>query len=471
MPKQISPEKTAELSMHAPYMKTFLNLLGNTLLVSIIDFTVWFALTFYIYLQTRSVFATAIISGIYLVITVFTGIWFGSLVDHHKKKLMMMLSTAASFILYAICFAIYQSVSHDVFKDASHPILWVFVTTLLLGVIAGNIRTIALPTIVTILIPEDKRARANGLVGTASGMSFLVTSVISGFLVAKGGMFYVLLLGAIVQVLAIVHLWFIKVPEKGIVHAEGAPKPDKKIDLRGTWAIVRGVPGLVALILFTTFNNFLGGVFMALMDAYGLSLVSVESWGLLWGLLSTGFIVGGLLIAKIGLGKNPVRSLLLVNIILWAVSSVFTIQASLILLIVGMYIYMLLMPYAEASEQTILQRVVPYERQGRVFGFAQSVEQSASPLTAFMIGPIAQFIFIPYMTNGSGVNLIGGWFGTGPDRGIALLFTITGIIGLIATIIALNSTYYRRLSKRYLESKGDAAPIDVDQVVKDGLVQ
>jgi DHA3 family multidrug efflux protein-like MFS transporter len=40
---------------------------------------------------------------------------------------------------------------------------------------------------------------------------------------------------------------------------------------------------------------------------------------------------------------------------------------------------MLLGPYAEAAEHTTLQKVVPLERQGRVFGFAQSVEQSAHP--------------------------------------------------------------------------------------------
>ena len=63
---------------------------------------------------------------------------------------------------------------------------------------------------------------------------------------------------------------------------------------------------------------------------------------------------------------------------------------------------MILVPYAEAAEQTILQKVVPYERQGRVFGFAQSVEQAASPLTAFLIGPLTQFVFIPFMTDGAG---------------------------------------------------------------------
>ena len=94
---------------------------------------------------------------------------------------------------------------------------------------------------------------------------------------------------------------------------------------------------------------------------------------------------------------------------------------------------------------------MPKERQGRVFGFAQSVEQGASPLTAFLIGPLTQFFFIPFMTNGAGADLIGSWFGTGPDRGIALVFTLTGILGLILTIVAMNTKYYGLLSKRYLK--------------------
>ena len=114
-----------------------------------------------------------------------------------------------------------------------------------------------------------------------------------------------------------------------------------------------------------------------------------------------------------------------------------------------MFIYLCLIPVVEAAEQTILQKLIPPERQGRVFGFAQSIEQAASPLTAFMIGPIAQYIFIPFMTTGAGVALIGDWFGTGKDRGLALLFTVTGLIGLIVTLIAMKSKAYRTLSENY----------------------
>src|ERR1700754_2021191 len=128
--------------------KAFYQLLVNTLLVSVINFTVLFAIIFYVYLQTRSVFATGTVSGIFLVMTALTGIWFGSLVDHHSKKTMMRVSAAASLALYAAAFAVYQVFPAASFTDPTSFALWAMIVLLMFGVIAGNIRTIALPTLV-----------------------------------------------------------------------------------------------------------------------------------------------------------------------------------------------------------------------------------------------------------------------------------------------------------------------------------
>jgi DHA3 family multidrug efflux protein-like MFS transporter len=365
----------------------------------------------------------------------------------------MILSGVISLTIYIIGFIIYLIYPAETWKDPTSVVLWMFVLLLLFGVIAGNIRSIAVPTLVTILIPEDDRAKANGLTGTAFGIAFLICSAISGLLVGAGGMYYVLMLGIGMMILSILHMWFLPIPEKEIVHLE---HQQGKVDLRGTYAVVAAIPGLLALILFTTINNFLGGTFMGLMDAYGLSLVSVEVWGLLFAVISCGFIIGGLLIAKYGLGKNPLFAMFAANITIWIISALFTIQPSIVLLSVGMLIYISVVPFIEAAEQTILQKVVPHERQGRVFGFAHSVEQSASPLTTFLIGPITETFFIPFMTTGAGVGLIGSWFGTGADRGIALVFTVTGIIGLILTIIAMNSKFYKLLSDRYMHGESES---------------
>ncbi len=88
------------------------------------------------------------------------------------------------------------------------------------------------------------------------------------------------------------------------------------IDLRGSITAVRAATGLFALIIFSTFNNFIGGVYMALMDPYGLELFPVEIWGIVLGVASSGFIIGGLLIAKFGLGRNPIKTMLLLVILM-----------------------------------------------------------------------------------------------------------------------------------------------------------
>lgn len=429
-------------------MRTFYHLLGNTLVAAIVNYTVWFAITFYVYLETQSVFATGMISGIYLTLIASSGFWFGSLVDHYKKKHVLLVSTTLSLLLYICAFILYISVPEGTFTNVASPFLWLLILLIIAGTTIGNIRGITMPTLVTLLVPEDRRDKANGLNGMVMGLSFGTVSVISGLLVGHSGMYWVLIFAIVLSLAALAHLWCIQVPE---AHPVGRGEGPRKIDIRGTLEVISKIPGLVPLILFTTFNNFLGGVFMALMDAYGLSLVRVEAWGLILGALSFSFLLGGALIARFGLGKNPLRTMLIANTIIWISCMFFTIQPWLWLLIAGMFVYMSVFPFIEAAEQTVLQKVVPVERQGRVFGFAQSVEQLASPLTAFLMGPLAQFFFIPFMTTGLGAELIGSWFGTGQGRGIALVFTLTGIVGLLATIAALNSRPYRALSRKYLE--------------------
>jgi DHA3 family multidrug efflux protein-like MFS transporter len=451
---QHTADAAPRLHLSDPTVRTFVQLLTNVLFVGVINYTVWFAVTFFVFLQTRSVFATGVIAGLFLVAMVATGVWFGSLVDHHRKKTVMQASALVSLAFYAICLVMYLVTPAEEWTNPGSVRLWVLVVLLMCGVIAGNLRSIALPTVVTALFDETLRDRANGLVGTVLGISFLVTSVISGLLVAFDGMRTCLILALVILAAALVHMHFVKVPES-LSHAAAEGEP-RKVDLRGTMKVVGKIPGMWALIAFTALNNLLGGGFMALMDAYGLSMMSVQAWGFVWGALSALMIVSGLLIARTGLGSNPVRTILLVNLALWAVTIVFPMRASVVWLVAGLAAYMVAMPYVEASEQTVLQKVVPYERQGRVFGFAQSLEQAASPLTAFLISPLTQFFFIPFMRDGgTGARWIGDWFGTGDARGIALVFVLIAVLGLALTAYALSSKYYRLLSRRYKEAPGD----------------
>lgn len=386
------------------------------------------------------------------------GVFFGSIVDHQKKRTAMLMSSVASLTAFLGALLVYLQTPTRILLSLANVEFCIFVVLVLFGAIAGNIRFIALSTLVTILVPEDRRDKANGLVGTFNGLGFAITSVFSGLVIGQLGMLWALIISVSLTALAILHLLGVSFEEPVSEHHEtGEPR---KVDIKGTIKAINLVPGLMALIFFATFNNFLGGVFMALMDPYGLSLVEVEVWGLLWGVLSFAFIIGGIAVAHRGLGPNPLRTLLLINIVMWSICILFPMRSSIVMLFVGIFVYMALVPAAEAAEQTIIQRVVPLTRQGRVFGFAQSVEMAASPITAFLIGPIAHYWVIPYMTDGAGADTIGAWFGRGPERGIALVFVVAGVIGLIVAVLAMRSRSYRLLSGHY-ERASASEQVDV----------
>ena len=127
-------------------MTPFHHLLINNLIANITNFTVWFAVTFWVFLETKSVFATGMIAGMYLVLTAAFAIWFGSLVDHHRKTRVMMVSSAASLLLYTLALAGYFIAPEGSISRISAAPLWLFLFAVMLGVIAGNLRNIALPT-------------------------------------------------------------------------------------------------------------------------------------------------------------------------------------------------------------------------------------------------------------------------------------------------------------------------------------
>lgn len=439
-------------------LRTFHLLVANTLIAGTANNFLWFALIFWMYLETRSVIATSVIGGLYMLLFAASGIFFGTYVDGHRRRTSMLVSSVASLTFFLLATVVYFAAPEGSLPSLSEVWTWLFVLLVLAGAIAGNLRSIALSTTVTLLVPPKRHDRANGLVGTANGVAFALTSVFSGLAIGLLGMGWSVVITLAAALLVTAHLLTVRI-ENDRVGQEGADSDSASaVDIKGAMRAVRVVPGLLALLLFSTFNNFLAGVFMALMDPYGLELVSVEVWGIVLSITSFGFIVGGVLVASRGLGANPVRTLLLVNIALWTITILFPIRSSIVPLAIGFFIFLTLIPVAEASEQTIIQKVVPFKEQGRVFGFAQTVETAASPITAFLVGPIAQAWVIPFMSDGAGADTIGSWFGTGPDRGMALLFIAAGVIGLVITIVALNSRPYRHLSNRYEQANAELIP-------------
>ncbi|MDN3310811.1 MFS transporter [Microbacterium oryzae] len=451
-------------------MRSFVHVLVNTAFANITTSYLWFGLTFWIYLETENVIATGVIGGAYMLFIALFSMFFGTLVDRFRKKAVMAWATLAAFVVFCLDAVFYFLLGEERMVDLTRPWFWIFAVVMLAGAVVEQLRNIALSTTVTLLVPVEKHANANGLVGTVQGLAFLVTSVFSGLSIGFLGMGGTILIALVAIALSLVHLLAIRIPEREIVHAEGQPR---WVDVAGGVRAVRLVPGLLTLILFTTLNNLVGGVYMALMDPYGLEMFSVEMWGVWLAVTSTGFIVGGMVIAKVGLGRNPIRTMLLIAAFIGLVGAVFALREWAWLYIAGMWVYMCFVPAVEAAEQTVIQKVTPYEKQGRVFGFAMTFEAASAPITSFLIAPIAQLWVIPYMRSEDGQRRWSWLLGQGDARGIGLVFLVAGIVAVALALSGFLLPAYRMLSKQFMtDGQGAAAsePASSEPAARDGLV-
>jgi DHA3 family multidrug efflux protein-like MFS transporter len=428
-------------------MKQFIRVLINISVANTSTYLLWSAFSFWIYLETRSVLVLSVLSGTYMLLVTLSSMFFGTIVDKHKKKRVIAGASVVTMALLLMAGAIFFLSDTAHLADMSSPAFWLFSLPLLLSALTGNLRSITLSTLVSILVPKQDYGRANGLVGTIQGFGMIANTVFSGLIIGYLGMDWAIMITLLLSAGTLVHLFFLTIPEEHIVH--DPLLHNRQIDFRGAFRAIHLVPGLMALIFFTTFNNFIGGAFTVLLDPYGLTLFSVELWGIILGFTGTGFILGGLLIGKLGLGKKPLRSLLLGYVFISLICIVFTLREGSVLFVGGMFLFMLVAPLIEAGEQTIIQTVVPKPKQGRVFGFAQTVEAGVTPVSIFIMGPLAQSVIIPYMQRDAGKEAFGWLLGEGDTRGIALTFVITGTFMLLLSLFAFRTKAYHILSTSY----------------------
>ena len=114
-------------------LRTFRHVLANTLVANVTSSFLWFALTFWAYLETRSVMATSIIGGGYMLFTAVFGTFFGTLVDRHLKKDVMVASSGITLVTYALAGAMWLLLGEDTLADWGAPAFWLFAAVILVG--------------------------------------------------------------------------------------------------------------------------------------------------------------------------------------------------------------------------------------------------------------------------------------------------------------------------------------------------
>ena len=105
-----------DTSLRSPAQRsrTFAGILANTAVANITTSYLWFALTFWVYLQTRNVIATGVIGGAYMLLIAVSSISFGTFVDRYRKLDVMRFAagfTLAMFVLAGAMFLLTPAAS------------------------------------------------------------------------------------------------------------------------------------------------------------------------------------------------------------------------------------------------------------------------------------------------------------------------------------------------------------------------
>ncbi|HET7177069.1 MAG TPA: hypothetical protein VFI63_00110, partial [Solirubrobacterales bacterium] len=187
---------------------------------------------------------------------------------------------------------------------------------------------------------------------------------------------------------------------------------------------------LPALVLARTGNNevILGGVQSA---------------------IGVGGLLGGLLLSAWGGPRRKVHGVFLGWALSMAGQLAFGFGRGLAGWAVAGAAIMFFTPLLNGSNQAIWQSKVPPEVQGRVFGARRLIAQVSWPLATLLGGWLADHVFEPGMRPGGGLApLFGGWVGTGPGAGMALLFVLTGALGIVVSLAAYSFPTLRDVEER-----------------------
>ena len=172
-----------------------------------------------------------------------------------------------------------------------------------------------------------------------------------------------------------------------------------------------------------------------------LSFTSEAVLGLVLAAGSGGLAAGSLAMIVTGGPRRRIRGILAGGLL-----SGLALGAAGLLIGGALFVMMFGFPITHACSQAIWQSKVPPDVQGRVFAVRRMIAQLSGPVGYLLAGPLADRLFEPLMAGGGVLaSTLGPWIGSGPGRGIGLLFLCLGAIPVLSTLAIYSQPRIRRV--------------------------
>ena len=350
----------------------------------------------------------------------------GVIVDRHNRKKVMMLADLAAGLPTVALLLLYTSGNLQIWH--------LYIIAAVVGIFQA-FHFPAYSAAVTMMLPKKQYSRASGMLAVAQFASTIFSPIVAVLVMSTVGIPVVFLIDIITFTTAISMLFFVHIPQPPISdvgrRSMGSIWKESLYGFRFIYER-KSLLGLQLVFfcinLVGSFSNtLLAPMILARTGNDKVLLASVTSAG------GVGGLIGSVALTVWGGPKRRVHGVLMG---LMAVSitggALIGIGQNVFVWSLAIFLAMFFLPIINGSSQAIWQAKVAPDVQGRVFATRLLIAQISVPLAMIVAGPSADHVFEPgMMPGGSLTAMFGGLVGTGPGAGMALMFVITGVLGII----------------------------------------
>jgi MFS family permease len=361
----------------------------------------------------------------------------GALADRYSRRVLMLVANIVATLVSAGLVGVIA---------AGHlTVTLVYLVTLLFGACSA-VQYPALASTVPHLVPDRHLSRANGMVQMAGASSRLFAPIFAAALLAVTSLTVVVLIDLGTFIYAVATLAVVTIPQptapRGNATGTRAVLANLSLGFRFIWSS----PALVRLLAFFAVANIAAGFTMALLTPLVLRTGSTTNLGEVMSTEGFGVLAGSILMIAWGGPKRRIHGILGAGLLFGVGIAVIGLRPWIPLIAVGVLIYAVSLPIVNTCNSTLWQRKVPAELLGRVMGTLRMVALSTIPASALVAGAISDGIFEPLLRQrGALAGSVGRILGTGPGRGIGLVFVLVGLVPVIAAAAAYRSAQIRGL--------------------------
>jgi len=383
-----------------------------------------FALGVWVYQRSGSATQFALVSLFSILPNILVGPFAGALVDRwNRRRLLIVCDTGAALSTLLLALLIYTGRLE----------LWHVYLATGLSAGFGAFQGPAFSATVPLLVAKQDLPRASSLAQLAAGVAQIVSPALAGLFITLINLYGVLFIDFVTFLAAVSVLFVVPIPNPRHTNDDAAQRKSLWREAARGWSYLRERRGLLGMVMLFGVTNFFMGVVLALATPLILSRFRPAALGSAMTVAGLGLLAGGLLTARLGgPGRRALRVLAFTA--LAGVSITFAgLRPSLPLIAGAAFVFFFSMQIVGACFSIIVQTKVEPGIQGRVFSLSGLIANSTLPLAYVTAGPLADKIFEPLMAVGGRLaGSVGAVIGTGPGRGIGLLFILMGVLTVIA---------------------------------------